>query len=138
MTTKKLITKSTLPSLRQRTIEIEVEGLGTVRLQRPSQKVFVEISRLTATKATELKITGEEPTTIEDRIRHARMLGEVFPAVVAAAMVDEEGKPVFTGPDDDDLSMLKPTEIAAIASEAYDFWGCTGNTLPSVTAAVKN
>ena len=124
----KLFNKQALATARPKFKDVEIDGLGTVRLQAVNTDDYYDLVH-----KSNVGTAGVDP---HDPLLHARMLRDLYPAIVAYAVIDEAGEKVFSGPDDADLKSLRPVELMAIGNEAYAFWGF-GNQ-PSITAAVKN
>lgn len=127
--TKKLISKHELASLRPRYKDVEIEGLGTVRLRSLSRHDYIAMVKL----ATSVNTEGAQPG---DALYNAHMVCEVYPVLVSQAVVDENGELLFSGPEDEALNLLKPIELAAIGNAAYVFWGFVDQ--PTLEAEVKN
>lgn len=125
--------KTTLATLRPRFSVVQIEGLGSVRLQSLSQKDYYDIIELTAKTA---KAGKDAQASADDPMESARMLRDLYPVLVAYAVIDDDGARVFTGPDDPDLCLLRPTETAAIGNAAYEFWGFTNPT--PIETEIKN
>lgn len=125
----KVFSKNSLASARPKFKDIDIETLGTVRLRGISTSDYYDL-----VVESNVGSTAVDP---HDPLLHARMLRDLYPSIVAYAVIDEDGNKVFDGPKDPALDSLRPAELMAIGNEAYEFWGFAA-AQPKIGTAVKN